>query len=222
MAQASSKLRLMKLRRRHWLAAAAKAGGWRSRAAGGLLTLDSLAAIGFAAALAFGLNALPGGFEVALPWLALGLVSAAARGGCGLASARIGAGAARLAKADLRDRITRATLAMPVGSRPATGALMTAAVDKVETLDGYIARFLPARAAVAGTLLVLVAALLASPIAAAILALTILPFVVLMILAGGAAADEAQAQFVAMMRLGALFADRIQHAASGAGFPGRA
>jgi ATP-binding cassette subfamily C protein CydD len=133
-----------------------------------------------------------------------------ARGGCGLLAARLGAGAARTAKSRLRDRITRTTLALPAGTRPATGALMTAAIDRVETLDGYVARFLPARAGVAGTFLVLLAALIVSPIAAAILALTMVPFLALMILAGGAAADEARAQFVAMMRLGALFADRIR------------
>jgi ATP-binding cassette subfamily C protein CydD len=176
-----------------------------------VLTLDSLGAIGFAAALACGLQAAPGGLPAVLPWLCLGIVSTMARGGCGLAAARIGAQAARGAKARLRDRITRASLALPAGRRPATGALMTAAVDRVETLDGYVARFLPARGAVAGTGLVLLAALVASPIATALLALTILPFLVLMILAGGAAADAARAQFTAMMRLGALFADRIRN-----------
>jgi ATP-binding cassette subfamily C protein CydD len=203
--------RSSKMQQRLWLAAVAKAGGGRGHAAGMVLTLDSLGAIGFAAALAGGLQAAPGGLLAVLPWLCLGLVSAASRGGCGLAAARIGAQAARGAKARLRDRITRASLALPIGSRPTTGALMTAAVDRVETLDGYVARFLPARAAVAGTGLVLSAALIASPIATAILALTILPFLVLMILAGGAAADEARAQFTAMLRLGALFADRIRN-----------
>jgi ATP-binding cassette subfamily C protein CydD len=199
------------MQQRQWLASVAKADGGRGRAAGLVLTLDSLGAIGFAAALAGGLQAVPGGLPAVWPWLGLGLVSAASRGGCGLAAARIGAQAARGAKARLRDRITRASLALPAGRRPATGALMTAAVDRVETLDGYVARFLPARAAVAGTGLVLIAALVASPIATAILAATILPFLVLMILAGGAAADEARAQFTAMLRLGALFADRIRH-----------
>jgi ATP-binding cassette subfamily C protein CydD len=200
----------LKAQRRAWLKAVAAGGGRNSRMAGWMLILDSLAAIGFAAALAFGLTSLPHGLNAALPWLILGVASAAARGVCGLMSARFGAAAARVAKAALRDRIVRATLALPIGSRPATGALMTAAIDKVETLDGYIARFLPAKTAVAGTLLVLIAAAWASLVGAAILAFTMLPFVVLMILAGGAAADKARAQFVAMMRLGALFADRMR------------
>jgi ATP-binding cassette subfamily C protein CydD len=210
MAEALSSEALTKRKRRGWLGAVAREGGWRSRAAGAVVTLDSIGAIGFAAALGFGLAALPGGILAVSPWLALGLLSAMARGACGLAAGRLGAGAARAAKSRLRDRITRTTLALPAGTRPATGALMTAAIDRVETLDGYVARFLPARTGVAGTFLVLLAALVASPVAAGILVLTMVPFLGLMILAGGAAADEARQQFLAMMRLGALFADRIR------------
>ena len=202
--------RSAKAARSTWLGAVAAAGGWRNRTAAGLLVLDSVAAIGFAAGLAFGLTALPQGLPAMLPWLALGLASAGVRGACAGLSARIGAGAARLAKARLRDRIVRATLVLPAGTRPATGALMTAAVDNVETLDGYVARFLPARIAIIGSAPILLAAALASPISAGILAATIVPFVFVMILAGGAAADEAGRQFTALTRLGALFADRIR------------
>jgi ATP-binding cassette subfamily C protein CydD len=210
MAEALSSEGFLQRQRREWLGAVSREGGWQGRAAGVAVTLDSFGAIGFAAALGFGLAALPAGIVAASPWLALGVLSALARAACGLAAGRCGAAAARAAKAHLRDRITRATLALPVGTRPATGALMTAAIDRVETLDGYVARFLPARAGVAGTFVVLVAAAIASPVAAAILVLTMVPFLGLMILAGGAAADEARSQFLAMMRLGALFADRIR------------
>ncbi|MCB8880686.1 thiol reductant ABC exporter subunit CydD [Acidisoma cellulosilytica] len=181
-----------------------------TRLAGTVLTLDSVAAVGFAAALAYGLTALPRGLPAAAPWLALGVVSAAARGACGFVSVCTGAEAARRAKSILRDRMTRHSLALPLGQRPETGALMTAAIDRVETLDGYIARFLPAKAATAGLFVVLVATAIASPIGAAILAATLLPFIFLMILAGTAAADQAEAQFQAMMRLGAVFADLIR------------
>ncbi|MCB8875082.1 thiol reductant ABC exporter subunit CydD [Acidisoma silvae] len=181
-----------------------------TRIAGTVLTLESVAAIGFAAALAYGLTALPRGLPAAAPWLVLGVVSATVRGGCGFLSARTGAEAARRAKSILRDRMTRHSLALPLSQRPETGALMTAAIDRVETLDGYIARFLPAKAAVSGLFLVLVATAVASPVGAAILAATLLPFIFLMILAGTAAADQAAAQFQAMMRLGAVFADRIR------------
>jgi ATP-binding cassette, subfamily C, bacterial CydD len=200
----------IKQARRAWLGTVSAAGGWRSRAAAGLLVLDAIAAVGFAAGLAFGLAALPRGFGAMLPWLGLGLAGVVLRGIAAGLAVHTGAAAARQAKAGLRDRIVRATLALPGGSRPATGALLTAAVDNVETLDGYVARFMPARAAVIGCLPMLGAAALASPIAAAILAGTLLPFALIMILAGGAAADEAGRQFIALSRLGALFADRIR------------
>lgn len=210
MATDSSENVSIKARRRVWLAELGNASGGQGRLAGLLLTLDSLAAIGFAAGLAYGLTALPLGLVAAGPWLALGAASGLLRGVSGLLSVRIGAAAARAAKSRLRDRITRVSFTLPIGDRPETGALMTAAVDRIETLDGYIARFLPARAAVAGTMVVLVATAAASPMGAAILGATLLPFLFLMILAGGAAADQAAAQFQAMLRLGALFADRIR------------
>jgi ATP-binding cassette, subfamily C, bacterial CydD len=210
MTAALSSDRFLKRQRRSWLDAVASAGGWHRHAASAAVVLDSVGAVGFAAALGFGLAALPGGLVAVAPWLAIGLLSAMARGGCALLAARLGADAARAAKFRLRDRITRTSLGMPVGTRPATGALMTAAIDRVETLDGYVARFLPARGGLGGMFVVLLAALVASPVAAAILALTMVPFMALMILAGGAAADEARAQFLAMMQLGGLFADRIR------------
>jgi ATP-binding cassette subfamily C protein CydD len=210
MVRTASDEQMTKAGRRAWLTQLGKTGGREGRMAGFLLAGDSLGAIGFAAGLANGLVGLPGGIAAVAPWLALGAVSAGTRGACSLASARLGASAARAAKARLRDRITRVSFALPADARPETGALMTAAVDRVETLDGYVARFLPARAAVSGIMAVLVATAIASPVGAAILGATMLPFILLMILAGGAAADQATAQFRAMMRLGALFADRIR------------
>jgi ATP-binding cassette subfamily C protein CydD len=50
----------------------------------------------------------------------------------------------------------------------------------------------------------------ASPIAAGILGATLLPFIVAMALAGGAAADESRRQFVALARLSSRFADRVR------------
>ena len=89
--------------------------------------------------------------------------------------------------------------------------MMTVAIDAVEQVDLYMARFRPAqRAAGPVCLLVLAAAAAASPVCAAILAATLIPFVVLMMLAGGAAADESRRQFVALARLSGLFADRLR------------
>jgi ATP-binding cassette subfamily C protein CydD len=196
---------------RLWLNQARAQIGWRGRIAGLLLVLDAVAATGFAAGLAFGLAALPSGLAAMLPWLGLGVASAIARGACTLCASCIGSQAARRAKAALRSRMLAVALALPAGTRPSTGALLGTVVDEVETLDGYVARFLPARdAAALCTLVVLAAMLTVSPIAAGIVAFTLIPFVALMILAGGAAAETSRRQFTALARLAAFFADRLQ------------
>lgn len=198
-------------RHRAWLKDAARTGGRWNGIATLSLCLDGVAAIGFAAALAGGLTSLEGGLPAMAPWLALGVLAAAGRGIFALLSAHAGAEAARRAKAVLRRRVVVASLAIPAGERPPVGSLLASAVDEVEALDGYIARFMPARrAAAAVPFLVLGATALASPFSAGILAFTLLPFVVALALAGGAAAHQARRQFEALSRLSSLFADRVR------------
>jgi ATP-binding cassette subfamily C protein CydD len=210
MKQASPQ-RTARMQRLIWLRQAASVAGWRNKAASGLLVLDGLGAIGFAGALASGVAAYPGGFGAMAPWAALGVAAAGARGACALAGARLGAAASGQVRAVLRRRIVVACLALNAGDRRPIGEMMTVTVDGVEALDGYVARFLPAqRAASIVPLLVLAAAAFASPVSAAILAATMVPFVALMILAGSAAAEESTRQFAALARLSGLFADRIR------------
>ncbi len=186
------------------------ADGGGARVSASLLVLDSVAAIGFAAGLAGGVVAVPAGVAAMLPWVVLAGVSAIGRGVCAMLAARVGAGGAYRAKTRLRRRIVDAALHRTPGSDVTTGTLMTAAVDEVDAIDGYVSRFLPARmAASIAPLLVLAATAIASPIAAAILVATVFPFLAAMILAGGAAADASRRQFVALARLSGLFADRI-------------
>ena len=197
--------------RRQWLQQAITAGGWRNGAAAGLLTLDAVAAIGFAAALAGGLTASPHGIAAIGPWLALGLAAALARGGLAWGGARLGAAASAIVRTALRRRAVVACLGLPPGERPPVGEMMAVAVDAVEEIDFYVARFLPARRAAGVTpVIVLAAAALASPVSALILACTLAPFIALMALAGGAAADESRRQFSALARLSGLFADRVR------------
>jgi len=197
--------------RRKWLKQAASAGGWRNGGAAGLLVLDGVAAVGFAAALAGGLTASPHGIAAVGPWLALGLAAALARGGFAWGGARLGAAASATVRTVLRRHAVVACLGLSPGERPPMGELMAVAVDAVEEIDGYVARFLPARRAAGMVpLLVLAAAALASPVSALILACTFVPFVALMALAGGAAADESHRQFSALARLSGLFADRVR------------
>jgi ABC-type transport system involved in cytochrome bd biosynthesis fused ATPase/permease subunit len=83
----------------------------------------------------------------------------------------------------------RAALQRAPGAMRTSGELMQAAVDEVEAIDGHVARFLPARQAAAlAPIIVLAAIAAASPVSAAILFATLVPFILALILAGGAAA----------------------------------
>ncbi len=176
-----------------------------------LLLGDTLAGIAFAAGLAESVVHLPVGMAAAAPWLAWLLAAGFLRGLCGLLAARSGASAARRTKRAVRISVIDHLLRQAPGGQATTGTLLATAVDEVEALDGYVARFLPARAAAAlAPILVIAATALASPIAAGILIATLIPFVAAMILAGGAAAEQSRRQFVALSRLSGMFADRIR------------
>jgi len=83
--------------------------------------------------------------------------------------------------------------------------------ETTEALEGYYARFVPARAAAGISPLVAVLLVaLASPLCALILLLTLLPFVALMALSGMATAAESQRQMDALTRLAGLFSSRIR------------
>jgi ATP-binding cassette subfamily C protein CydD len=92
-----------------------------------------------------------------------------------------------------------------------TGAAIAAVVDEIEALDGYFSRYRPAELeARIGPLLIAAAVVPASPVAAAILLATLIPFAALMALAGGAAGMEATRQFEALARLSGHFVDRVR------------
>lgn len=172
-----------------------------------LVVADVAPAVGFAAGLGLAIGALERSSEEALPWLVLAGVSLIVRGGLGQAATLVAARAAAAVKGDVRQGIIAEMFA---GRRPAAAAL-TAVVEAVETLDGYVARFTPVRlAATLSPLLVIAICALASPVVAGILLLTLIPFVVGMALAGGAAAAESRRQFQALERLSGLFLDRVR------------
>ena len=192
-------------------------------AATAALLLDALAAIAFAAGLAGAVAALPSG-AATTPWLALLVAAAVARGACAWAFGRAGAAAAATVKARARRAVVAAALqgeidatatpsAAPTRAPAETisGAFLGLAVAEVEALDAYAARFVPTRrAAVLAPLFVLVAAALASPVAALIMVATLLPFAFLIALVGSASAGESRRQFAALARLSGLFADRLR------------
>lgn len=200
----------------HDAAAARMRSRWLKDAAAGrdgtpgLLLLDTLAAIGFAAGIVGGVAAVAGRGAV-LPWALLAIGMGMARGWFAMLAVRQGAARAGLVKRAQRRRVIAAALYRQAGMPMDSGQLATQAVDAVEALDGFVARFLPARRAAAiAPILVLAATACASRVAAVILAATLLPFVAAMILAGGAAADESRRQFLALHRLSARFADRVR------------
>jgi len=120
-----------------------------------------------------------------------------------------GAAARRRLRSDLFVRLFGAGPRSIRGSR--AGELAALAVDRIESLDGLFARWLPAAAlALVSPALVGFAVLLADPWAALVLVAAGLLVPVGMALAGLGAAAASQRQFVAMGRLQARFLDRIR------------
>ncbi len=195
---------------KRWLKAVVADGG-RTGISATLLLLDTIAAIGFAGGLALAITAIVGRIGSVWPGSLLAAVSGLMRGIFSLLAARSGAAGAQQAKLRLRRRVVASALNRAPGSIDTTGTLISAVSDEVDAIDGYVSRFLPARRASAvAPLIVLAVTALASPVAAAILTITLIPFVAAMILAGGAAADQSRRQFVALARLTSRFADRVR------------
>ncbi|WP_443969628.1 ABC transporter ATP-binding protein/permease [Sphingobium sp. CR28] len=119
--------------------------------------------------------------------------------------------AANLAKQRLRRSLFPKLLLSRARARRLLGEEISTAVDQVADLTGYYGRFQPLRlAAVATPLAVAGLIALASPISAAILVMTLLPFALGLALAGGAVRRAADAQVAALSRLSGLFVDRIR------------
>jgi ATP-binding cassette subfamily C protein CydD len=193
---------------RPWLRSLYRMTAAFGRAATAWRLADVVGAAGFAAGLAFGVDALTRSLDEALPFLALALVSALARGFLAAKATRAGAEAAARAKAHARREAAAALLAP---GAPRGGAAVTAVMEGVEALDGHFSRFAPARTASAiAPLLLIGLTALASPVCAGIQLFTLLPFIAAMALAGMAAADASRRQFLALERLSTLFLDRVR------------
>lgn len=124
---------------------------------------------------------------------------------------RSGMTAADRAKRAIRSSLFPSLLSSRPASKRLIGEDLATAVDNVAVLTGYYGRFQPLKYAAALTPLVVAAIVaLASPISAAILLATLIPFGLAMALAGGAARREADAQVLALSRLSGLFVDRIR------------
>lgn len=174
---------------------------------------DTLGAALFAASLAAWLGASIGPHSPQHKlWIlsALG-VSGTVRAFVQACASRHGQRAANAVKQRLRRRLFEALL--PTGFRRGRlpGEDLRAAVDDVETAEGYVARFAPIKAAaVLSPLICAGLAALASWVAAAIMLATLIPFAIGMVLAGNAARVEADRQLLALSRMTGLFVDRAR------------
>lgn len=180
----------------------------RGRTLADLLTvLDAIPAIGFAAGLAGALGQLAGGEEQIGLWLALALISLGTRAVLAQLAVRVSAATAMGVKRGVRRFVLEDLFE---GRRNGAGGV-SSAVEGVEALDGYFARFAALRkAATIAPLLIIAAVGFASPVAAGVLLFTLVPFAAGMALAGMAAAAESRRQFEALQRLSVLFLDRIR------------
>lgn len=175
-----------------------------------LLIGDALAGVAFALGLAGGIAAIASG-DAVWTWLLLALAAGVMRGAFTTLAQRIGANLSAEAKVALRSRATAAAITQPLGGTRTSGELAAAIVDEVEAVDGHVARFASIRmAATWSPMIILVAVAVASPVAALILAATLVPLIAALILAGGAAAERSRRQFGAIARLSGLFSDRLR------------
>lgn len=173
---------------------------------------DSGAAVLMAAALAGGVAAAARADHSALPLAVGGLtIAVMLRAGLQIGATNAGEVAAVRAKSRWRQRVFPSALVAAPGDQRMLGETVADAVDRIEDLGGFHARFLPLRhAAVLSPLVIAIAAAFASWVAAAIMIATLLPFGLGMALAGTASARASARQLDALSRLSGLFVDRVR------------
>ena len=124
---------------------------------------------------------------------------------------RLAIAAAQKITAARRLPVIRRLIGEPLIQPPSLGQSAVFAIDHVQAIEQYQARFVPSRfAASAGPLLVIVLVAFASLVAAGILLATFIPFVIGMIMAGTLARRASERQLEAMGQLSGLFVDRVR------------
>ena len=192
-----------------WLRTQAESG----RRAAVPAVLLGLANTGAAIAQCLAVAEVLAGTQARAAWLAAFTVLALGRAAVQLAAERSTFEGGVTARARLRlDALHRILASGPALLRRMHSAtLANAAVDQVDALEPWFARWLPASVlAVAGPALVALAAVIADPFAGAILAVLGLLVPVGMAVAGIGAAAASRRQFQAMARLQARFLDRVR------------
>ncbi len=198
-----------------WLREQSRASRSRTLLAAGLGAAGTLAATaqawcaGEVLGVAIG-GAAPASLAVLLGGFAL---LALCRAGLAIAAEHVafeaGAAARRRLRTDALDRLLAAGPAVLRGRHSADLALVV--VDRIEAVDGLFGRWLPAAVlATAGPVIVVIAAAIADPVAAAILAACGFLVPVAMAISGIGAARASRRQFVALSRLQTRFLDRVR------------
>lgn len=199
---------------RAWMRSEQKTGGRSARRVTVLGLLGTAMAIGQAWCAGSVLAAALARQAASAVWLLVAFAALAAlRAALSVVADTVAFNAGAAARRRLRtDALARLLHAGPSQLRVQhSGELTATVVDRIEALDGFFARWLPASMlAVAGPLLVAIAALLVDPLAALILFLCGLLVPVAMAAAGIGAAAASRQQFVALARLQARFLDRVR------------
>ncbi|MCX7374018.1 MAG: thiol reductant ABC exporter subunit CydD [Alphaproteobacteria bacterium] len=121
------------------------------------------------------------------------------------------AAAGRAARADLRARAFARLLALGPADQRAAGDKATLVVERVEALDGYFAKWLPAAVlAVLVPILIIIAIAMIDWVSALVLLVMGLLVPVGMALAGIGAAVASKRQFESLARLSGRFTDRVR------------
>lgn len=188
----------------------AQAAAWPLVAAG-LLGLALAAAQAFCTALLLAamLGQPIGTLWPSLGFVALALLRAALGVGIEGLTFRAGAAARRRLRTDALQRLLAAGPALL--RRNHSAELAAIVVDRIETVDGFFARWIPAAIlAVAGPALLLIVVVFLDPTAALVLFVTAALVPLAMALSGIGAGRAAARQFVAMTRLQTRFLDRMR------------
>ncbi|GGC40508.1 thiol reductant ABC exporter subunit CydD [Siccirubricoccus deserti] len=131
--------------------------------------------------------------------------------GLGLAQERSQLAAGEAARARLRDAAFARLLALGPADPRGVGERASLVVDRIEALDGYFARWLPAAAlALLAPLVVIVAAFMVDGRSALVLAIAGLLYPIAMALTGIGAAAASRRQFESLERLSGRFLDRMR------------
>lgn len=187
-----------------------------AKAAGLAWTSDIAGAAVFAWGLALALDAALGRWSSPATVIANaaalivlgGLMRCASQYGAAVLGFDEGRALARVLRAALYPRL----LSIAGPAAPALGATATLGIDHVAAQQASAARFAPVRkAASLGPILVALVVALESRVAALILLATLIPFIIGMILAGGAARHAADRQMASITALSALYVDRLRH-----------